>query len=172
MVASFPGSADYTAVQSSPVTFTINQAMPTLSLSDAGGTFNGSAFEAASLVSGVVSGVDATPAGSLEGVSPSFTYYAGGTVSGTGSATAPFRPGNYTVMAVFPGSTDYTASSQLTSFSVNRATPSITWANPVGIQLDGTALGTSQLDATSSVPGTFTYGPFAGWLRMRGGDSS
>ena len=167
VVASFPGSADYTAAQSSPLTFTINKATPTLTLSDAGGIFNGSAFAAASLVSGVVSGVDPTPAGSLEGVSPSFTYYAGSTVSGTGSATAPTSAGTYTVMAVFPGSTDYTASSQLTSFSVNRATPSITWANPVGITY-GTALGTSQLDATSSVPGTFTYGPFAGWLLSAG----
>ena len=166
-VATFPGSADYTAVQSSPVTFTINQAMPTLSLSDAGGTFNGSAFEAASLVSGVVSGVDTTPAGSLEGVSPSFTYYAGGTTSGTGSATAPTSAGTYTVMAVFPGSTDYTSSSRLTSFSVNRATPNITWAGPFDITY-GTALGSSQLDATSSVPGTFTYGPFAGWLLSAG----
>ena len=167
VVATFPGSADYTSAQSSPVTFTINQAMPTLTLSDAGGTFNGSAFEAASLVSGVVSGVDTTPAGSLEGVSPSFTYYAGGTTSGTGSATAPTSAGTYTVMAVFPGSTDYTSSSRLTSFSVNRATPNITWAGPFDITY-GTALGTSQLDATSSVPGTFTYGPFAGWLLSTG----
>ena len=70
-------------------------------------------------------------------------------------------------MAVFPGSTDYTLSSRLTSFSVNRATPNITWAGPFDITY-GTALGTSQLDATSSVPGTFTYGPFAGWLLSTG----
>ena len=109
VVATFPGSADYTAAQSSPLTFTINKATPTLTLSDAGGTFNGSAFAATSLVSGVVSGVDTTPAATLEGVSPTLTYYAGSTVSGSGSATAPTSAGTYTVVATFPGSADYAA---------------------------------------------------------------
>ena len=41
-----------------------------------------------------------------------------------------------------------------------RAT-TITWANPADI-IHGTALSGTQLDATASVPGTFTYIPAAG----------
>ena len=41
------------------------------------------------------------------------------------------------------------------------ATPTITWATPAAIT-SGTALSATQLDATASVPGTFTYTPAAG----------
>ena len=42
--------------------------------------------------------------------------------------------------------------------AVSRGTPLITWANPADTTY-GTALGTAQLDATASVPGTFAYMP-------------
>ena len=51
----------------------------------------------------MLSGVDTAPAASLEGVSPTITYYAGNTVNGTGSATTPTSAGTYTVVATFPG---------------------------------------------------------------------
>ncbi len=40
-------------------------------------------------------------------------------------------------------------------------TPTITWPNPANITY-GTALSSTQLDATANVPGTFTYTPAAG----------
>ena len=43
----------------------------------------------------------------------------------------------------------------------------IYWANPATI-VYGTRLGTTQLDATASVPGTFTYGPAAGTILNAG----
>jgi hypothetical protein len=46
-------------------------------------------------------------------------------------------------------------------------TPTITWANPAAI-VYGTALGTAQLDATASVPGTFTYAPAFGTILHAG----
>jgi hypothetical protein len=49
-------------------------------------------------------------AASLEGVTPVVTYYVGSGTSGTNlGSTPPVQPGTYTVVAVFPGSTDYTA---------------------------------------------------------------
>jgi hypothetical protein len=42
-------------------------------------------------------------------------------------------------------------------------TPAITWSNPPAI-VYGTALGTNQLNATSSVDGTFVYSPAAGTI--------
>ena len=44
---------------------------------------------------------------------------------------------------------------------VGKGTPVITWSNPSEINCQ-TVLGTAQLNATSSVPGTFTYNPPAG----------
>ena len=43
------------------------------------------------------------------------------------------------------------------------ATPTVTWAAPAAITY-GTALSATQLDATASVPGTFTYTPAAGTI--------
>ena len=50
---------------------------------------------------------------------------------------------------------------------VKKATPTITWATPAAITY-GTALSGTQLDATASVPGTFTYTPAAGTVLSAG----
>ena len=56
---------------------------------------------------------------------------------------------------------DYTAPAAKTAINVAQATPTITWANPTSI-VYGTALSSTQLDATASVPGSFAYSPPAG----------
>src|SRR5262249_34287894 len=76
VTAFFPGSADYASASSS-ATFTIQQAAPTVQVTDAGGTYSGQPFPATTTVAGVVAGVDTTPAGSLEGVAPALAYYGG-----------------------------------------------------------------------------------------------
>ena len=48
-----------------------------------------------------------------------------------------------------------------------QATPTIAWPSPAGI-VYGTALSGTQLDATASVPGTFTYSPPAGTVLNAG----
>jgi hypothetical protein len=57
--------------------------------------------------------------------------------------------------------TDYKAATDTVSIQVNQATPTITWTTPASIGY-GTALGTGQLNATASIPGTFAYTPAAG----------
>lgn len=47
------------------------------------------------------------------------------------------------------------------TLTVNKATPAVTWPKPSDITF-GSALGSSQLNATASVPGTFVYSPLAG----------
>jgi YVTN family beta-propeller protein len=47
------------------------------------------------------------------------------------------------------------------------ATPIITWSNPANITY-GTPLSSTQLDATSSVPGNFVYNPLAGTILSLG----
>jgi hypothetical protein len=50
---------------------------------------------------------------------------------------------------------------------INKASPTITWANPVNITY-GTQLSATQLNATASVPGTFAYNPAAGTVLNAG----
>src|SRR5262249_216131 len=50
---------------------------------------------------------------------------------------------------------------------VAKATPTITWPAPAGITY-GTALSSTQLNATASVPGTFAYSPAAGTVLSAG----
>src|SRR6202022_4659986 len=52
----------------------------------------------------------------------------------------------------------------------NQATPTITWANPASIAY-GTALSSTQLNATASVPGTLVYTPAAGSIPAAGTDT-
>jgi len=53
------------------------------------------------------------------------------------------------------------------TLTVNKATPVITWSNPVNITY-GTALSATQLNATASVPGTFVYSPILGTVLNAG----
>ena len=96
------------AVTFVPGTLTVTRAAPTLSVSAPGGAFDGSPFPASVTIAGV--GNDARPAASLEDVAPVLTYYVGSGTSGTNlGSSPPVQPGTYTVVAVFPGSTDYAA---------------------------------------------------------------
>ena len=60
---------------------------PTVTVSDAGGTYNGSAFSATA----TVAGVNGSSGSTLEGVTPTLLYYAGSSATGTGSATGAHR---------------------------------------------------------------------------------
>lgn len=62
---------------------------------------------------------------------------------------------------------DYTTATQTVSLLVTATVPMITWPTPVPIQY-GTALGSSQLNATSTVAGTFSYIPAAGTVLTAG----
>jgi hypothetical protein len=50
---------------------------------------------------------------------------------------------------------------------VNQATPTVTWSTPAAITY-GTALSGTQLNASSTVAGTFTYSPAAGTVLNAG----
>ncbi len=63
--------------------------------------------------------------------------------------------------------TDYTTATATVTLTVNKATPTITWATPAAITY-GTALSATQLDASSTVAGTFVYTPAAGAVLTAG----
>lgn len=56
---------------------------------------------------------------------------------------------------------NYTPVTKSVSINVLKAAPTITWTKPAAI-VAGTALDAAQLNATASVPGTFTYSPAPG----------
>jgi MBG domain (YGX type)/Chitobiase/beta-hexosaminidase C-terminal domain/FG-GAP-like repeat/Abnormal spindle-like microcephaly-assoc'd, ASPM-SPD-2-Hydin/NHL repeat len=97
------------------------------------------------------------------------TSAAAGTFAYTPAAGTVLKAGAQTLCVTFTptDTTDYTTSTNCVSILVNRATPAITWANPAPISY-GTALGSTQLDATASVAGTFAYTPAAGTVLKAG----
>ncbi len=85
-------------------------------MNDNGGTYNSVAFAATDTVAGV--GSQSTASASLEGATPSLTYYSGTSATGTALSGAPTTAGTYTVLASFAGSTDYTSGMASTTFTI------------------------------------------------------
>ena len=141
--ATFAGSTDYTSASDS-VIFTIARVAPRVSVSDAGGAYNGSPFPATA----TVTGLSGMARASLEGVAPTLLYYVGAIASGNSSSVAPTAGGTYTVVATFTGSTDYNTANSSTTFviALNQATVSV-------VDVGGVYTG-SALPATALVAGT------------------
>jgi hypothetical protein len=110
--------------------------------------------------------LNASEASSGQSVPGTFAYTAtitGGTAAVVTAASVP-GAGNYTLNLVFTptDSTNYTTVTATVNLTVNQVTPTITWATPSAISY-GTALGATQLDASSTLlSGTFAYSPVAG----------
>jgi alpha-tubulin suppressor-like RCC1 family protein len=117
-----------------------------------------------------MSGIVVTFAAPLAGATGTFAgsgSLATATTGTTGAATSPLftadgLAGSYTITASANGVAP--AAFSLTNGS---ATPMIAWTLSKPITY-GTALGASQLDATSSVPGTFLYNPPAATILAAG----
>jgi hypothetical protein len=65
--------------------------------------------------------------------------------------------------ATWAADNNYSAASASQSTAATKATPILTWPTPASI-VYGTALSSTQLDATANVPGTFVYSPAAGTI--------
>src|SRR5258705_3026692 len=65
---------------------------------------------------------------------------------------------------------DYTSVTKTVDLTVNQDTPVIMWNTPASI-VYGTALSSTQLDATASDPGTLVYTPSAGTIPAVGTDT-
>jgi hypothetical protein len=149
ITASWPGSANYTAVTSSPITQTVNIATPGITWPPPASISYGAALSATQL--------DATA-----NVSGTFSYSPLlGTVLNAGSRTlsATFTPTD---------TTDYSTTTVTVILQVNQVTPTITWSAPASI-FYGTPLTATQLNASSGgVAGFFYYTPAAGAILPAG----
>jgi len=161
--SSVPGTFTYTPAAGT--TPTVGTQTLSVTLSPSNTTQYGSATATTSIVV-----TQATPV--ITWASPSSITY-GTALSGTQlNATAPvpgtftYTPalgtilgaGTQTLSVTFTptDSTDYASASTTVSLTVAKATPTITWPTPSAIMY-GTGLGTTQLNATSTVAGTFAY---------------
>jgi hypothetical protein len=143
-------TANYNAA-SGTVSLTVVKATPTITWSTPSSITYGTAL-------------GATQLNTSSSVAGTFTYSpAAGTVltAGTQTLTASFTPTD---------TANYNTASGTVSITVVKATPTITWSTPSSITY-GTALGATQLNASGSVAGTFTYSPAAGTF-LGGGDST
>ncbi len=130
-------------------TLTVTLAPAAISVSAPGGTFNASPFSA----SVTLSGTGNPPAATLENVSPRLTYYAGSGTSGTKLGSTPPAPtGTYTVVAAFPGSTDFAATqSSPISFTIAQAPSTVVLTSSGNLAVFGQPI---ILMATVTGPGT------------------
>ena len=94
-----------------------------------------------------------------------------GTLVYTPAAGSIPAAGNDTLSVTFTptDSANYTTATKTVTLTVTQAAPVITWNNPASIPY-GTALSTTQLNATASVPGTLVYTPAAGSIPAAGTD--
>jgi len=92
-----------------------------------------------------------------------------GNLTYTPAAGTVLPAGNHTVNVLFTptDSGNYTTASANVTVRVTRATPSLTWSTPAAI-VYGTALGSSQLNATPNIAGNLTYTSAAGTVLPAG----
>jgi hypothetical protein len=140
-------SSDYSTATAT-VQLTVNKATPAITWAAPAAIAYGTALSAAQLdANSTVAGTFVyTPAA---GVVP---------MAGLQTLSVTFTPTD---------SSDYSTATSTVQLTVNKATPVVTWAAPATI-VYGTALSAAQLDASSTVAGTFVYTPAAGAMLMAG----
>ena len=136
-------------------------------------------------IAGTHPSITVQPVGAVRTVGQSYTFSV--TATGTAPLSYQWRKGgedisggtgiSYTIDPIAlsdAGSYDVvvtnlygSVTSTAATLTVNKVTPTITWANPAAITY-GTALGATQLNATASAPGSFVYIPVAGTVLNAG----
>ncbi len=152
---SLAGTANYNSIPKTTITDTINEAIPTVTVTDVGGTFNGNPFPATATAVG------------LDGVTPvagsfAFVYYAGPNTGGTLLGfDGPIGVGTYTVLATFVSTNPNFALVQVaTTFSITQAAPTVAVSDAGGMfngnpfPATATAVG---VDGVTAVAGTFAF---------------
>ncbi len=160
MLASGTQTLSVTFTPTDPAHFTSAQAKVTL------GVFQATPTVAWATPAAIAFGtaLSATQLNATSSVPGTFVY--------TPAAGTVLTPGTQSLSAIFtPSDTaDFISVQTTVALTVNQATPTVAWATPAAITF-GTALGATQLNATSNVPGTFVYTPAAGTVLTPGSQS-
>jgi RHS repeat-associated protein len=86
------------------------------------------------------------------------------------TATTSSNVGTYPITGSGASAANYTIGYAAGTLTITQAVPTLTWATPAAIWSD-VALGSAQLNATATVPGSFSYSPAAGTLLTVGSHS-
>src|SRR5262249_25525555 len=129
-------------------TFIVSKATANITVNGYTGAYDGNAHGATGSATGVF-GEDLT---GLLNLGASFTNAPGGTAHWTFAEN---------------GNANYASANGNATIAIAKATPAITWMNPADI-VYGTALSATQLNATASVSGGFSYSPASGTLLNAG----
>jgi hypothetical protein len=151
IAANQAGSSTYAAAATVTATILVNKATPTLSWATPTPITYGTPLSSTQL------NATASVAGTSFVYSPS-------------SGVLPAGPQTLSVTFTPTDTADYNAATATVTLTVNKATPTLSWATPAPIS-PGTALSSTQLNATSSVAGTFVYTPAAGSMPATGTDT-
>lgn len=95
------------------------------------------------------------------------TVSTGGSITYTPATGTVLAAGAHTLTATVAETANHQTASATVTLQVGRATPTVQWAQPASI-VYGTLLSATQLNATASVAGTFSYTPAAGALLTAG----
>ena len=87
-------------------------------------------------------------------------------IAGT-TATISSNAGTYTITPTGGSALNYSFVLQNATLTITKVTPTVAWSNPAAITY-GTALSATQLNATASVPGSFSYAPGNGTILNAG----
>jgi RHS repeat-associated protein len=148
ITAGWSGNTNYKAVTSSAFIQTVNKSTPIITWATPSAITYGTTLSATQL--------DASAS-----VAGTYAYSpASGTVLSGGSQML-------SVMFTPTDTTDYNTAIGTVILTVNKVTPTITWATPSAIRY-GTTLSATQLDATASVAGTYAYSPASGTVLSGG----
>ena len=151
VAANQSGNSTYGPAQATQK-LTVNQAQLTVTANNASMTYGGIVPTLSGTVTGVVAG---------DGITASYFTQASST------STA----GNYPIVATLNDPNgklgNYAVINTSGTLTIGKATPAVSWATSASIPY-GTALGSSQLNATSTVAGSFSYSPSAGTVLTAG----
>lgn len=165
ITAKYLGDANFNpSPLSSATTQIVNQASTSTSLSITGSpvTYDN---EHTVVFTSAVSAASGTPTGTVAIKQAGATLCSitlPATTCSSDSTALNASPSAYSITAVYSGDSNFlTSTSTAGSLTVNKATPIISWASPAPITY-GTALSTTQLNATANTSGTMVYNPAAG----------
>jgi len=163
--ATYNGDSNNTSATGSG-TVTVNKTSPAVSLSS---SVNPLIYGGLSVFTATINGGQ-SPSGTV-------TFQVNGQTFGTATVSGGvaiyngtnevWAAGTDTISAIYSGDGDNGWATGTLTETINKATPTITWASPAAITY-GTALSSTQLDASSSVVGTFAYTPASGTVLTAG----
>lgn len=106
---------------------------------------------------------------SNSGITPILTASSACLIAGT-TVTIESGSGTCTLTAVWNGNGNYKIANAVQMTTAEKANPIITWPTPAPITY-GTALSTTQLNATANTGGTFLYSPRVGTIENAGDET-